>query len=97
LKIEKHPAVEDEAPGGPDLTPYDMKHLITYLRLLDAATVRADWKEVARIVLRRDPNINASQTERCWSSHLARAQWMTKHGYRKLRDQAAGEQGPDSH
>src|ERR1700730_18413432 len=36
-------------------TVYDEEHVITYLRLLDADAVGADWSEVARIVLHLDP------------------------------------------
>jgi hypothetical protein len=37
------------------LTIYDEKHLVTYLRLLDAEAEGADWRDVARIVLHHDP------------------------------------------
>jgi hypothetical protein len=47
--------VRDDAPGEPSLTAYDRRHLITYLRLLDAAAADADWREVARVVLGLDP------------------------------------------
>ncbi|MBU2031555.1 MAG: DUF2285 domain-containing protein [Alphaproteobacteria bacterium] len=85
------PDVEDEAPSGPDITIYDEEHFVTYLRLLDAQTDGADWTEVARIVLHRDPVAEAARTHRCWESHLARAQWMTKQGYRRILEQAVEE------
>lgn len=40
--------VADAAPTAPIPTGYDEQHLVTYLRLLDAAADGADWKEVAR-------------------------------------------------
>jgi hypothetical protein len=43
----------NEAPVADVLTAYDQEHLVTYLRLLDAETDGADWKEVARAVRRR--------------------------------------------
>jgi len=43
--------VADTAPEGPLLTGYDMAHLVTYLRLLDADAESADWRDVATIVL----------------------------------------------
>ncbi len=85
------PDVEDEAPTGPNITIYDERHFVTYLRLLDAQADGADWTEVARIVLHRDPVTDEARTRLCWESHLARAQWMTKHGYRRILKQAVEE------
>ena len=78
------PDVADAAPTAPDLTGYDEQHLVTYLRLLDAETDGADWKEVARIVLHLDPTASPTRARRAWETHLARARWMTEHGYRHL-------------
>jgi hypothetical protein len=50
-----NPQVGDFAPASPALTAYDEKHIITYLRLLDADAEGADWRDVSRIVLRTDP------------------------------------------
>jgi len=90
-KPELDPDVDDLAPTGPEITTYDEVHFITYLRLLDAETDGADWTEVARIVLHRDPATEAMRARSCWESHLSRAQWMTKIGYRKILEQAAAE------
>jgi len=46
--------VADVALVEPSLTGYDMDHLVTYLRLLDADADGADWREVASIVLNLD-------------------------------------------
>jgi hypothetical protein len=78
------PDVADEAPTSALLSVFDEQHLITYLRLLDAESDGADWKEVARIVLHIDPDREADRARRAWESHLARARWMTEHGYRHL-------------
>jgi hypothetical protein len=78
------PQVADHAPTTQHLTPYDHAHLATYLRLLDAETEGADWVEVAQIVLRIDPVVEPARARRAWETHLARAKWMTKHGYRQL-------------
>ena len=80
----RHPHVADRAPDDDALTPYDHDHLITYLRLLDAEADGADWREVASLVLTLDPE--ADQTHAIWQSHLARAQWMMRSGYRHLLD-----------
>ena len=79
------PDVADEAPASMLLTVYDEQHLITYLRLLDAETDGASWKEVARIVLHIDPEREPDRARRAWETHLARARWMTEHGYRRRR------------
>lgn len=76
--------VFDEAPTAAVLTDYDRLHLTTYLRLLDAAADGADPDEVARIVLRIDPDEEPERARRAHASHLARARWMTENGYRQL-------------
>jgi hypothetical protein len=83
------PPVNDQPPEADVLTGYDQEHLVTYLRLLDAETEGADWVEVARIVLHIDPSLEPERARRAWESHLARAKWMTQHGYcHLLRDGA---------
>jgi hypothetical protein len=76
------PNVDDIAPSGPALTAYDEEHLVTYLRILDADAQGADSREVARVALHRDPE--ADRTKVTFEIHLARAKWMTEHGYRLL-------------
>jgi len=44
-----NPDVADLAPDGDELTVYDEEHAVTYVRMLDAEPVRANWREVARI------------------------------------------------
>jgi type VI secretion system activator RovC-like protein len=79
-----NPPVDDQAPEGDVLTRYDQEHLVTYLRLLDADAEGAEWTEVARIVSHIDPAQEPARARRAWESHLARAKWMTEHGYRDL-------------
>jgi hypothetical protein len=74
--------IADTAPDEPFLTSYDMGHLVTYLRLLDADEEGAGWPEVARIVLNLDVQKDPDRTKRIWQSHLTRARWMTTSGYR---------------
>mgnify|MGYP003383287405 FL=1 len=78
------PDVANVAPTEPALTGYDQEHLVTYLRLLDADTEGADWRKVARIVLHIDPDREPDRARHAFDSHLARAKWMTEHGYRHL-------------
>lgn len=83
-KPELDPDVADIAPDSHILTGYDEAHLITYLRLLDAAEADADWREVARIVLHIDPETEPQRAQRAWETHMARARWMISNGYRHL-------------
>ena len=78
------PDVADVAPSTATLTGYDREHLLTYLRLLDADAEGADWREVSRIVLHIDPDREPERARVAFDSHLARAKWMTVHGYRDL-------------
>ncbi|WP_319529507.1 DNA -binding domain-containing protein [uncultured Cohaesibacter sp.] len=84
------PDVADEAPRDDRVTPYDEQHFVTYLRLLDAEKAGANWQEVARIVLHRDDADDDERSYRCWKSHLDRAQWLSKTGYKTILTQAAG-------
>ena len=83
-RVPLDPPVADSAPHAEALTSYDQEHFITYLRLLDADAEGADWTEVARIVLHIDPTREPDRARRAWETHLARARWMTEHGYRHL-------------
>ena len=78
------PDVADTAPSDSVLTAYDEKHLITYLRLLDADAQDVDWREVARVVLHLDPEHESDRARRAFESHLSCAKWMMEHGYRHL-------------
>jgi hypothetical protein len=84
-----HPEVDadrvaDAAPSAPEVTDYDRRHLITYLRLLDAVTEGADRVTIVRDVLKLAPGTPHERADRAYSSHLARARWMTQHGYQQL-------------
>ena len=78
------PPVADSAPDAETLTSYDEEHLVTYLRLLDAEADGADWTEATRLVLHIDASREPARARRAWESHLARAKWMTGHGYQHL-------------
>ncbi len=83
-KPPPNPDVADVAPTDSVLTVYDEEHIITYLRMLDADAEGADWREVAKLVLHLDPQDEPDRARRAFETHLARAKWMTKHGYRDL-------------
>ncbi len=79
-----HVKVADTAPDERTLTAYDQEHAVTYARLLDAEADNADWREVARIVLHIDPTSEPERARVAFESHLARAKWVARHGYRHL-------------
>ena len=74
----------DQAPQDPSLTDYDRAHLADYLRLLDAAAQQAEWREVARVLFGLDPIAQPERAHTVYASHLARAQWLSRQGYREL-------------
>lgn len=74
------PNVLDLAPSGPVLTSYDEEHVVTYIRLLQAESQGADWREVARIVLHIDPERDPDRARTAYQSHLGRAKWVTEQG-----------------
>ena len=92
-KPPRDPDVADVAPTDSVLTVYDEEHVITYLRLLDADGEGADWREVAELVLKIDPQHEHDRARLAFDTHLARAKWMTEHGYRHLL--RGGASNPD--
>jgi hypothetical protein len=78
------PHIADLAAAGPALTVYDEEHMITYMRVLDADQQGADWRDVSQIVLHIDPDREPDRARRAFDSHLARAKWITREGYRHL-------------
>ncbi|MAM37531.1 MAG: DUF2285 domain-containing protein, partial [Erythrobacter sp.] len=53
----------------------------------EAAKERADWREVALILFGLDPTTEPDRARTVHDSHLARARWMTRAGYRDLLGQ----------
>ncbi len=74
----------DEPPESEALTDYDRAHTTLYLRILDAAADGADWREVVSVLFDLDPDDDPKHTRHIHDTHLARARWMTEHGYRHL-------------
>lgn len=81
---ESTPQFLDEPPQGHQLTSYDREHMVLYLRLLDAHRDGADWREATRILFDLDAAIDPERSRKVHDAHLARAQWMSEHGYREL-------------
>jgi Uncharacterized conserved protein (DUF2285) len=78
------PPFEDRPPDSRELTLYDERHRVTYLRLLDADDEGADWREAVHIVFGIDPAKEPERARLVYDSHLARARWMTEVGYREF-------------
>jgi hypothetical protein len=74
----------DEPPQTDRVNSYDERHLVTYLRLLDAECDGASWQEAARIIFGLDPEREPERARHMHDTHLARARWMTVAGYRHL-------------
>jgi hypothetical protein len=91
-KAPRDPDVADVAPTDSVLTVYDEQHIVTYWRMLDADAEGADWREVVRLVLHIDPELEPDRARRAFDTHLTRAKWMTEHGYRHLLRGGASNQ-----
>lgn len=74
----------DHPPQDAELTGYDRKHIKLYMRVLDAATEGVDWREAVSVIFGVDPNVEPERARHIHDSHLARARWMSEHGYREL-------------
>lgn len=83
-----HETFLEEPPESVGLTSYDHAHMKLYLRLLDAESDGADWREAVSILFGIDPIKEPERASRVHRAHLARARWMTEHGYRQLIPQA---------
>jgi hypothetical protein len=82
--LDLTPDIADEAPWSDSLTDYDLDHLAVYLRLLDAESAGADWREATLELLGRRTADQEAAARRCWETHMARARWMTHTGYKLL-------------
>ena len=78
------PPFETYPPHDEGVTSYDERHLVTYLRLLDAEAEGADWREAVSIIFAIDVAKDPVLAKAVYDSHLARARWMTEAGYRDL-------------
>jgi hypothetical protein len=78
------PGFLDEPPESSVLTDYDRGHMKHYMRVLDAATDGADWREAVAVIFGLDPNAEPDRARRVHDSHLSRARWMTERGYLQL-------------
>lgn len=75
---------EDTPPSGQELTDYDRSHIKLYMRLLDATSDGADWREAVEVLFGIDPRCEPERARLVHDRHLQRARWMTQTGYRLL-------------
>ena len=64
------PPFDERPPDSPELTAYDERHRVTYLRLLDADDEGADWREAVRIIFGLDPEADPKRARLVHESHL---------------------------
>jgi hypothetical protein len=84
LVAKRTPQIADIAPTDAHVTDYDQAHLALFIRLLDAASAGASWRDVAETLLGIDPEHEPERAKRAYETHLARARWMMDQGYRDL-------------
>ena len=77
-------AFEDSPPQAETITDYDERHLVTYIRMLDATAEGADWREIVQVLFGLDAELEPERAKAVHDTHLARANWMTGSGYRHL-------------
>ncbi len=78
------PSIDDEAPSPDHITDYDRAHFATYLSLLYAAGEGENDQEMARNILRIDPEMEPQRAHQALESHLKRARWLAESGYQSL-------------
>lgn len=66
------------APTGDVPADYDRCHLSLYAALLDADDAGVDWRDAAATLM--GLNVEDSDAEICWRSHLERARWIMGDG-----------------
>lgn len=73
-----------EPPDSETVTAYDKAHFATYLSLLYASGEGKNDQEMARDILRIDPEKEPHRAHQALKSHLRRARWLAKSGYQSL-------------
>lgn len=81
------------APSSNDIDAYDMGQMLTYARLIDAERAGVNWRVAASNILCLDVDSDVDGANRCWRSHLDRAQWVTGAGLSALIDRKSNVNG----
>ncbi len=78
------PPFKNKPPSSRQVTPYDERHLNTYLLLLDADDAGIDWCSAVWTIFHIDPEREPARARAVHKSHLARARWIADGAYRDL-------------
>lgn len=81
---KEEPRIATDVPSADAITPYDEAHFAMYVRILDASEAGASLSEIAASILGIDPRSEPERAINAARSHLRRARWMTRQGYRHL-------------
>jgi hypothetical protein len=74
----------DRPPDSATVTDFDRQNLKAYLRILDAASEGAHWRDVAAAVLHLDVGSDAEHARQIYDAFARRARWMSDNGFRHL-------------
>ena len=74
----------ETVPWKDAITAYDRAHLTLYLKLLDAVRAGVLRDQISSDVMRLGASIDPEVARRVVDSHIDRAVWMSRHGYRHL-------------
>lgn len=74
----------DDPPTDDNVTDYDRQHTSLYLRLLDAETQRASWRDVVKVIFGIDPASDYARARRVYDNHLHRARHIAAGAHRDL-------------
>lgn len=83
-KSQRVPSIDDAAPSPDHITDYDRAHFATYLSLLYASGEGKSDQDMARNILRIDPEKEPHRAQQALESHLRRARWLAESGYQSL-------------
>jgi len=83
-KPQRTSSIANNAPSSEYLTDYDRRHFSTYLSLLYAANEGESDNEMARNILMIDPEKEPHRAYQALESHLKRARWLARRGYKSL-------------
>jgi hypothetical protein len=83
-KPQRALSIADQAPSPDHITDYDRCHFATYLSLLYASGEGKNDQDMARNILRIDPEEEPHRARQALESHLKRARWLAESGYQSL-------------
>jgi len=81
---EETPPLADSVPCSDNLTAYDRAHFTIYMKLLTASDDEASLEEMAKDIFGIDPTQEPDRAQKTVSSHVERANWILKSGYKEL-------------